>query len=67
MYSFIVLGLIPGTNIQITFRTWIDTALLIVCIVLSAHLYRLIKEETQAKRLVIRQPLFAQQLHTRFI
>ncbi|HVC36470.1 MAG TPA: hypothetical protein VNE40_03470 [Candidatus Dormibacteraeota bacterium] len=24
MYSFLVLGLVPGTNLQITFKIWID-------------------------------------------
>ena len=28
MYSLLVLGLIPGTNIQITFTTWVELALL---------------------------------------
>ncbi len=26
MYSFLVLGLIPGTNLQITFRSWLVLA-----------------------------------------
>lgn len=28
MYNFLVLGLIPGTNIQITFAMWAETAAL---------------------------------------
>lgn len=29
MYSFLVLGIVPGTNIQITFTTWLILALLL--------------------------------------
>lgn len=29
MYSFFVLGLIPGTGIQITFQIWMDCLLLV--------------------------------------
>lgn len=66
MYSFIVLGIIPGTNIQITFTTWIDAMLLALCIGLTVHLYRLIKAQN-FDSVSARQPLFAQQLHSRSI
>jgi hypothetical protein len=41
MYSFLVLGLIPGTNIQITFQTWRNAIVVVLCIVAIAQLRRL--------------------------
>ena len=32
MYSLLVLGIVPGTNIQITFTTWLQLALLATAI-----------------------------------
>lgn len=69
MYSFIVLGLIPGTNIQINFWAWI-----IIMIGLTVTAYKL---RFRVVRLVsnwwgqldneaeTRQPLHASQLHLR--
>lgn len=37
MYSFFVLGLIPGTNIQITFGMWLMAT---TALVLSAYVLR---------------------------
>jgi|GEM_PF-1547022 len=44
MYSFLVLGLIPGTNIQISFQAWlvIMPVLLVVAILLKSPLRKLI-------------------------
>ncbi|HSW36806.1 MAG TPA: hypothetical protein VLG37_00350 [Candidatus Saccharimonadales bacterium] len=39
MYNFIVLGLIPGTDIQITFQMWLNAAGLIVALIALAWLY----------------------------
>jgi hypothetical protein len=40
MYSFFVLGLIPGTSFQITFQQWLDCLLLVVEMVGILWLYR---------------------------
>ena len=40
MYSFFVLGLIPGTNFQITFQVWLDSLLLLIEVPCAAWLYR---------------------------
>jgi hypothetical protein len=32
MYDFIVLGIIPGTQLQITFLTWLLVASVVLCI-----------------------------------
>jgi hypothetical protein len=32
MQSFIVLGIIPGTSIQLTFNFWLYIAILLVCL-----------------------------------
>lgn len=43
MYNFFVLGLVPGTDIQITFLMWCDVVGLLACvfmIVRVAHLHR---------------------------
>jgi hypothetical protein len=64
MYSFIVLGLIPGTNIQITFSTWIA---LLVSAVPSYYIvkfwlrYRIFLGQSVRVRI----PLHATQLHYR--
>lgn len=66
MQTFIVLGLIPGTNIQINFFT----SLIILGALFVSIVYYLIKHITLInkfrKQLLIRRPLHASQLHTRF-
>lgn len=37
MYSFIVLGYIPGTNIQISFQAWMMIAAGLTCFLLLAY------------------------------
>jgi uncharacterized protein HemY len=64
MYSFLVLGLVPGTNIQISFQAWLYMAalLLLVVILLKSPLRRLLElGQASAPRL----PLHANQLHQR--
>ena len=66
MYSFFVLGMIPGTNIQITFTTWTDVALFFLAVYLVARLYRLFTEQRGV--FVSNEhhaPLYANQLHVR--
>ena len=64
MYTFLVLGLIPGTNIQISFQAWLDmaAALPFVAAFIKLHLYHRL---TAASDIAIRQPLHASQLHRR--
>lgn len=40
MYSFFVLGLIPGTNFQITFQVWLDCLLMVFEVIGVAWLYQ---------------------------
>jgi len=69
MYALLVLGLIPGTNIQINFQAWLYIApvLLAVGLILEPRLERRIRQwwhefdEDQASR----RPLHASQLHLR--
>ena len=37
MYSFFVLGLIPGTNIQISFTMWVEATIALVLLAYLAH------------------------------
>jgi hypothetical protein len=61
MYNFFVLGMIPGTNIQITFQLWATAFSLAIGIVL---LFRFIKRSAEAlPPLPLRQPLPASRLH----
>ena len=43
MYNFFVLGLIPGTNIEITFAMWLEFVLLTFVSVYALHYIRLQK------------------------
>jgi hypothetical protein len=63
MYNFIVLGIVPGTNYQIEFDTWLKLAEMAL---LAYALLRLkaIHQAMPAKAW-IRQPLPANQLHLR--
>ena len=66
MYSFFVLGLVPGTNFQITFQVWLDAALLAVAAVACIALYRLEHLDRQVEHVILRYaPLDAGRLHTR--
>lgn len=60
MYSFLVLGLVPGTNIQINFNTWLYA---LSAAFLSYGIYR--RMHTLGSVSVVRQPLYASQLHNR--
>jgi hypothetical protein len=69
MYTFLVLGLIPGTNIQINFYAWIImmVGLAIVAYRLRPRVVRLVSawwhqfDDTDPGR----KPLHASQLHLR--
>lgn len=57
MYSIVVLGLVPGTNIQISFQAW----LVMTAIIVGALIYKLEHYNPSALRL----PLPASRLHQR--
>jgi len=64
MYTFLVLGLIPGTNVQITFQAWlaIMAVLPFVAILAKSPVHRLLELGKAAEP---RLPLPASQLHRR--
>lgn len=64
MYTFFILGLIPGTNLQITFQMWIDGLELVAAVAGLAWIYRQ-HHAAVAELFVPRQPLHANQLHHR--
>lgn len=39
MYNFFVLGLIPGTDIQITFTMWLEAMMLVISILYLIHVH----------------------------
>jgi len=63
MYAFLVLGLIPGTNIQISFQAWLGimAGLPFVAALIWPHL----RQHLAAESIALRQPLHASQLHLR--
>lgn len=60
MYNFIVSGFIPGTNIQLTFNTYLY-CICLVAVYMVYRRYRLYRSTAPAER----QPLPASQLHRR--
>lgn len=68
MYTFIVLGIVPGTNIRITFGDWLQLAVLIFAAIVTIKLYRKLEPLmfSQLNQLQTeRSPLHASQLHQR--
>lgn len=60
MYNFLVLGLVPGTNIQITFKAWL------YALTLGLLAYLLVSYRHQTiEQVSLRQPLPASRLHNR--
>lgn len=64
MYTFIVLGYVPGTNLQITFRTWIVLSGL-AGIAYSLHKMAVLHRHLMADGMQLRLPLHASRLHLR--
>ena len=62
MYTFLVLGLIPGTTIQITFQLWLDAVAGVSVALLIVWLLTNHKAATIVMPLS-RIPLHARQLH----
>lgn len=65
MYSFLVLGLVPGTSIQITFQTWFDAIGIIIIIAALAFLGHLHGRHANPLSKLQRSILPASQLHCR--
>ena|SRR5665213_1892287 len=68
MYSFFVLGLIPGTNFQITFQVWLDMvelSILVTGIIWLFRMHRLVPQETEITHQRLSLP--ATQLHPRLM
>ena len=63
MYSFLVLGLIPGTNLQINFQGWLN--LLGLSLVAGTLLHVRMRRSLAAELINVRTPLHASQLHQR--
>lgn len=63
MYAFLVLGLIPGTNIQISFQAWLYmmAALPFIGALIMLRWHKL----AASLQAINRQPLHASQLHQR--
>ncbi len=64
MYSFFVLGIIPGTNIAISFQVWLllTAAVFVGTIIAKPRFMRYINENFVNPR---PEPLHASQLHLR--
>jgi hypothetical protein len=68
MYNFIVLGIVPGTNLQITFETWLvmlEVALVIIGLERLLGLRRWLNGRLAVEAVLARSPLPANQLHRR--
>lgn len=63
MYSFLVLGLIPGTNISISFQAWLVLGGLLLAARPAYKLY--LRCQALMTESMVRQPLPASQLHQR--
>jgi hypothetical protein len=67
MYSFLVLGLIPGTNIQISFQAWLGIMAAVVAVLpfvaafIKPHWHKRLAELAATEH----QPVHANQLHLR--
>jgi hypothetical protein len=63
MDNFIVLGLVPGTNLQITFELWLQTAAAFLGLGLLVYAYKIFTFPLPAEP--SRQTMHASQLHHR--
>lgn len=64
MYSLLVLGIIPGTNIQISFQVWLQFASILAGVVMATVLLR-VHRASLSQMLKTRTTLHASQLHSR--
>ena len=65
MQSFFVLGLIPGTNIQINFFVWLSFFIVLAITAIALVLNYRRQIAALARIASLRKPLPANQLHTR--
>ena len=68
MYNFLVLGIVPGTNVQITFLGWIvlfGLSLLVYGLDYRFNLRQRLIDRLTAEFAPVRVPLHATQLHQR--
>jgi hypothetical protein len=63
MYSFLILGIVPGTNLQINFQGWLNLAGLVLSTAVLLRLYR--QHQLLTTIFAPRLPLHASQLHQR--
>jgi hypothetical protein len=63
MYSFIVLGIVPGTNIQISFQAWLLMLAGLVALIMVFIASHRLRRSMGLQGLRLRQPLDANQLH----
>ncbi|MEI6755590.1 MAG: hypothetical protein WCK80_01050 [bacterium] len=62
MYTYLVLGQIPGTNIQLSFQAW--AIITIMAIVFAPSVYRYFTEDLKQDS-ADRDPMHASRLHLR--
>lgn len=67
MNSFIVLGIIPGTDIRITFGAWLQLAVMLFAFVATLKIYRILEPRLAVLIEPARTPLHASQLHLRVL
>ncbi len=65
MYTFLVLGIIPGTTLQITFQLWLQAAASVLAVGLTIRLGLVHRQLVAAVIVPTRVPLHASQLHLR--
>jgi divalent metal cation (Fe/Co/Zn/Cd) transporter len=63
MYSFLVLGIIPGTDVAISFQAWL---IILAGLTVSAMIFQsLLRHIWESANRAVRLPLPASQLHQR--
>ncbi len=66
VYSFIVLGIIPGTDVRVTFSAWAQLVVVVFAFIVTLKIYRKIGPTLVRLEFVpVRMPLHANQLHQR--
>ena len=65
MYAFIVLGIIPGTNIQINFMPWLVISSIIGFYIILNYIKYLKSLRGYLQELTTRKPIPATTFHTR--
>ncbi len=63
MDNVLVLGLIPGTNIAISFQVWIALGMALLTVTPARRIY--VHRQLAIIRSAMRQPMHASQLHRR--